>query len=425
MLPVVSKPHLDVPSSAVHSRPAWRGIDTWSLGVLALLTALHAGVIHASLDPRFLSAPTGNDVWFEADMPAVADGMVHRWADHVRNAHHPLFALWTTLPSYGLSAVGLDRRQRIMTTVVCAAAVWGALVFLLVRWTTPTRFDAVLFTLLVYASAASVFWLPTAETYVLGSATLLAPLVLGVWESGRRFPDWWYVVASALSLSVTITNWMSGVAATFSARNIRAALRITASALTIVVVLWTIQKLIFPSVPFFVGSDSGGRFFWPEMAGGPVAVTRSLIFHSVVMPDLQVVLEPKWGARLSVQGAALGSSGAVGGAATLLWATLLTGGIASLWAATTNRSIRRFVLPTLVGQLVLYNCYGEESFLYALHLAPLLVVCAAAGTTTTFRRWFLLGAGILIVLLVINNFTTLDEARQFFSWGGRTPPPGP
>src|SRR5687768_9839727 len=101
----VVSPHLGVPCSAVHSRPAWGGIDTWSLGVLVLFTALHAGVIHASLDPHFLSAPTGNDVWYEADMPAVADGMVHRWADHLRNAHHPLFVLWTTLPSYGLSAV--------------------------------------------------------------------------------------------------------------------------------------------------------------------------------------------------------------------------------------------------------------------------------------------------------------------------------
>lgn len=53
------------------------------------------------MDPRFLPAPAGNDVCFEADLPTLADTMVHRWSDQSRNARHPLFPMLVALPAYG------------------------------------------------------------------------------------------------------------------------------------------------------------------------------------------------------------------------------------------------------------------------------------------------------------------------------------
>src|SRR5829696_4214894 len=61
--------------------------------ILAAVVALAAGyaiAVQTAMDRRFFVAPVGNDVWFEADMPAVADNILHRWSDQRRNARHPL-----------------------------------------------------------------------------------------------------------------------------------------------------------------------------------------------------------------------------------------------------------------------------------------------------------------------------------------------
>ena len=155
------------------SRQAWARFDTWLLAAIATLTLAYAGVVHVRLDSRFFTIPVGNDVWFEGDGPVVADRIIHRWSDQSRNVHHPLFPLWTTIPSYVMRQASLDPPQCIDVITCAAAAIWGAIVFGLFRAVTPTRVEAVSFTALTYVTAAAMFWLPSVDTYVLGSATLL------------------------------------------------------------------------------------------------------------------------------------------------------------------------------------------------------------------------------------------------------------
>ena len=58
---------------------------------------------------------------------------------------------------------------------------------------------------------------------------------------------------------------------------------------------------------------------------------------------------------------------------------------------------------TLLGQLGLHLLYGEETFLYALHFAPLLVVFAACSTLTRMRLVGLVLAGALVISAGVNN----------------------
>jgi hypothetical protein len=144
------------------------------------------------------------------------------------------------------------------------------------------------------------------------------------------------------------------------------------------------------------------------------------MFHSVVMPHVVVVPEAKWGSRMSVQGAALGSSGAAGAVATVLWAILLAVGLSGLWTGRRRHPLVIALLITTVGQFAVYLCYGEETFLYSLHVAPLLVTCAAAATWTRHRRWVTPLAGLLVVLLVINNLSMFAASIQFFDSASRS-----
>jgi hypothetical protein len=392
--------------------------------VVALLFTLgavtYAAGTRAAMDPRFFAVPAGNDVWFEADLPTVADLVLHRWSDHSRDINHPLFPLLTIVPSYGLKALGASDAHRLLALTVLGAAMWSAVVYALLRLATPSRRDAVVFALLAHVSAASLFWLPTTETYVLGSTTLIVPVALVAWDRRARVAEGWYVAASTLSLSITTSNWMAGIMAAFCARRAPRAVQITMNALAVVVLLWGAQKVLVPSAPFFIGGGGHSRFVFPEAAAGPAAVSRALLVHSMVMPRIDVVPEPKWGTRMSVQRSPLGSSGPVGAAATLVWAILLGTGVVSLWR---TRRLSPFVPAlalTTVGQCAVYLCYGEEAFLYSLHIAPLLTACVAATTWTAHRRWATPLAAVLIVLLVVNNLRALSTSLEYFSTVART-----
>jgi hypothetical protein len=388
--------------------------------VVVLLAWFIAGGLYSTatfsrFDRRFFTAPIGNDVWFEADMPIVADTILHRWSEHhPRYAHHPLFALVTTVPAYGLRVIGVAEQPRLAAILGLSAALWSATIFALIRLVTPTTLEACVFTLLAHVSAAAVFWLPTTETVVLGSTTLLLPLVLLGSDARRRAADHWYVAASALSLSMTTTSWMAGIITTASARRPRAALQITVNALATVVLLWGVQKTLVPPSQFFIETAEHSRFLFTEAAGGPLPRVRALLLHSMVMPDVQAAREPKWGRMMTVQHAEVGSSGIVGRVATALWVVLLAAGLWSLWQGPTNAILRGVLLVTLVGQSVVYLCYGEETFLYSLYVTPLLVVCAAAATTTSHRRWVTAVAVILIALLALNNSREFSAAADFF-----------
>jgi len=383
--------------------------------ILAAVVALAAGyaiAVQTAMDRRFFVAPVGNDVWFEADMPAVADNILHRWSDQRRNARHPLLPLIATVPSYVLRAAGLTDAQRLLVFTALAAAAWSAVVFAVMRAATRSRADAIVFTLLAHVTAGAVFWLPSIETYTLGSITLLIPLAAAAWHRSRRRESL-LVVASAASLATTSTNWMSGIAAAFSRCSPARALQITVNAFAVVVALWCAQHLLFPNVPFFIGNTHGSRFLFTELAGGPPSIARALLLHSVVMPAIEVVLEPKWGLRMSVQHAAVGSSGAVGAIASLLWIVLLGTGVYGMWKSRRWSSMVRPLAWTTFGQCAVYLCYGEETFLYALHVAPLLVAWAAHSTSAG-RRWVIPTAAILAVLLAWNNLGALGSALHFF-----------
>jgi hypothetical protein len=386
--------------------------------VLALMVAgaALAWSTAARFDPRFFKEPDGNDVWFEADLPTVADRVLHRWSDQSRNARHPLFPLMVAAPANVLAPlVGSGTALRLLIATI--AAMWVAAIYLLLRAVTPRRLDALIFTSLASFSAAAVFWLPVPETYALGSISVIAALALAAWDPLGRAGAAAYVAAAAFSLAVTTTNWVSGLATLAARRPPRAALQLAANSLTVVIVLWSLQHLLFSSAPFFIGEGVQTRFILPEGAAGIGQALRAVLFHSVVMPAILAVPEPKWGTIMSVQDAAIGSGGAVAPVATALWAVILGLGA---WAAATRPSpVRLPLLLALAGHLAVYAVYGEETFLYSLHSLPLLVCLAALTTTTALRPVVLGAAAVLTLLLAAHNTQALAGALAFFN-GFRT-----
>ena len=154
--------------------------------------------------------------------------------------------------------------------------------------------------------------------------------------------------------------------------------------------------MLFSSATFFIGEGAQTRFVLPHGLAGIAQALRAVVFHSMVMPAIAVVPEPKWGSIMSVQDAAIGSGGSIAVIATVVWVLLL---VLGAWGVATRASaVRGPLLVALAGHFLVYSIYGEETFLYTLHIAPLLVCLAALATNTRLRTVALGSAALLVII---------------------------
>jgi hypothetical protein len=192
---------------------------------------------------------------------------------------------------------------------------------------------------------------------------------------------------------------------------------ITVGALAVMFVLVIIQRTVLPGANGSIFNPRGiieHEMDWVMTArqGGPIATARVFFLSSMVAPRTELSrFEPTpVGPMFSFQHARVGSSGPVGLAATLLWSLLLLAGLAALLAGRGDIRFRLALGTTLLGQLALHMLYGEETFLYTLHIIPLLVLCAAQATLGRLRPVVLAVALALLLCAAWNNARELTYA---------------
>lgn len=383
---------------------------------LALLVAGASFHIGRLLDPTLY---TQSGIWFDADNGRVYDNISTRGSNHYRTNVHPLFSVLFHPPVYIARqllgrVLGLDTEMVVRLVVAMVAGVWIAIFFILLRALRCRRLDAALFAVLAACSASSLLWSAVPETYTAGSITVLAALLAVAVFERRRPAPWLFVLVSALSLSITITNWMAGIVATAVSFPWRRAVQITAAALCVVTALWGVQKLLYPSAQFFFDNRDEARYVFRAEAGGPRAILRTFAVHSVVMPEVRVVEDTSVvdiGRRLSVQTSPVGSSGRWGVAAVSLWIALLALGVCALFTLRGHACARMALAMTLLGQVGLHLIYGEETFLYAMHYMPLLVAIACLSTLTRTRRLALTLAVCCLASTAVNNAAEFERTR--------------
>jgi hypothetical protein len=391
----------------------WR--EALLMAFLSLLAAFGSYLASSQIDPVILSRDT-DSVWFESDVFRVYQDMTTRGGDHYRTSVHPLFPLLAYPPTFVLRRVQhLDAPTAVRVVVAVVAGLWMAALYGLLRLIGLRWLDAVLFTLVGATSAAAMAWLIVPETYPLGSISLL--LALAVVAAAERVKVPWlaFWLASALTLSFTITNWMAGLIATIVSQSWRRTLQITLGAFSVVVIAWGVEKYIFPTAQFFIGSSEEVSYTLSADSGGPLQIASSFFFHSMVMPAINIVAKvkhPNW-SIVSVQASTLGSSSAVGVVAVILWTALLGLGVWSLITLKDHPRLRLALALTLLGQFTLHLVYGDETFLYALHFAPLLVVLAALTSRTRLRTVAQLLASALVITGGANNVLQLQRAVAY------------
>jgi hypothetical protein len=403
-----------VASSAAGAMAHWRDAAI----VLVLLIGGFAGSLLAQgqIDRRIYTRAAGEEVYFNADVPRVYENMTDRSSDHFRTKVHPLFLIVSYPPVVALNKLlHIELARAVQLTIACVAGLWLALFYCVLRVSGARMVDAIVFTLLLCSSGATIAWLAVPETYLFGSISLLVPLLLVAVSYHRKVGWKTFVAASAFSFSMTVTNWMAGIVAAFVSLPRRRAIRVTIYAFYAVVTVWGVQQAIFKDTPFFLDPSVERHVMLRPEWGGPANNLRSMLTHAMVLPEVGSMRLPgNPGAVdrgdydiLTLQLSAPGSATAFGKPAVGLWIALLVVGAIGLIVAQPQGRFRLLLGALVVGQLTLHTIYGEEAFLYALHYVPLLVLMAAWGARTRARPIVLGIACLLIGLAAYNN------VRQF------------
>lgn len=388
---------------------------TRAAGDLLIVAAIVAAVATGSFRAGRAILPNirlAQDVWFASDTPRIFANMVARDSNHHRTEVHPLFSLTAYSSVFvGRKLAGLPPESSVLMTVAGWSSAVAALFFTLLRIIGCSRGAAVLFTVLLAVSSAGMFWFPVPETYALGTISLLAALIAAALADRRELRPAAYVAISAGTLSFTVTNWITGLALTFLRCSWKRALVLSMGAFVIVVLLCGIERAIFPTAEFFFDPlpDERRHLYKPD-GERLMQVSRAFAFHSVIMPEPKALgvshsLLP-W---LHTQHSALASQGPWSQTALVVWTALLGLGTWSLVALPGYRVLRATLAITLASQFTLHVIYGDETFLYSLHFAPLLIVVVALASLMRGRRIVLgLTAG-LIVCGGVNNARHFDN----------------
>ena len=395
-------------------------VDWIFAALLALSVAVACLLIVRSM-PSFLLQSM--DFWFEADTLREISNMTRVHDDHYRTSVHPLFSLISFIPVYivkhGLATSPL-RAVLLITAMV--GGLWAGTLYVLLRLLGCRRLDASVFTLLGLCSASALFWLPVPNSYSWGSLSIMLALVLLLVAEQRPLGAASYVIASALTLSFTVTNWIAGLLVTLVRWPWKQAVQLSVNALCLVVLLWGVQKFIFPTAEFFIGHRAEASFINHPQSGGVSNVASSMIFHSLVAPAVRFMKDDGYmqarsdsfrlSERLTFQFSSPGSAGPLGLLAVGLWSALLVNG---LWRLVTLDHHLRFRL-VLVGLLafegLLHMLYGEETFVYSLNFVPLLLAVAALGAISPGRRVVVALTAVLALCAGLNNWEQFQAATR-------------
>ena len=374
---------------------------------LALVAALAAFHGQGRVDPVLLG-PDGWDIWFDADVPAVYENMTNRHSDHVRTKDHPLFSL-LTFPLVRLARLAVSPAVAVRSLVAVVVGLDLALLFVILRLLGAGRPVALAFSALAATTASSMFWSVVPETYQFGALSILLAVTIAALK-GRPAPAW-YVVVGALTMSFTITNGLAGMAAIIGRLRRGHALTAIAASVAVVTVLWGVQKHVFPTATFFLGDPLRTQFIM-AYESHPAFVLRAFFAHAVVMPVIGTLEVSWWIPQLSVQSSPIAAAGWWAMVLVGCWWSLLGLGIVGL-ATMTGHGAARFVLVvTVLGQLGLHLLFGRETFLYAAHFTPLLVIVAAFSVFTRLRAAAACLAVVLAMGLALHNLHQLGVAFE-------------
>lgn len=396
------------------ARAAFAASDYSAAAAAGIVAALISLGTSGLFDPLLYQVM---DTYFDADNPRVLGSMIDAaHMGHYRTSVHPLFSILFHPPMQLLLALGVEPVAAGRGMLAACGALSGFLFLLTLRGIGLPLPAAGLFTAVLLASATYLHWFAVIETYAPAALSVVA--MLFVLACTRRFRPWLWIIASTATLSMTVTNWMLGLAAAAVRLGAARALRVSAAALALAALLAVGQKLLYPTSGLFFAPRSVLREAeWTQVYAqakgtgrwSPLANARSFFLTSAAAPA-PMVRDYRNSRIVSNQASALRSYGALGLAAAVSWLVLLAIGAWGAWIDRERRAVALAAALYLAGQLCLHLVYGEVTFLYSAHFFPPMVLLAAFGWHTRLKPVVAGAAALFVVAGGLSNWAQFQAA---------------
>jgi hypothetical protein len=382
---------------------SWR--STLAVGVIGFCWTLALCLMFGEAAARLSIAGK----WYESDGWRVFDDMAVLEAVHPRIHVHPAFSAIAMPLTLGLARVFPIRIIEViwlinaMTAGLCLAIFYATL-----RKVGCRALDAYLFSGLACVSSAWLFWYSVPETFGMGALSLVFCFWLAARISrGELVSTPTLLAAVTLSAGITLSNLMAGCALLVTLRQPKRATAIFCVSILAVGLLMGAQRLAFVSTSSFRPSVFGheNNYFLHEHRIDSLHVVQSELLHSMIHPKSISDSAGMW----IVQPSMAFSDLLAGRVAVVLWSILFALGLVALVTGPAPGDFRFVLGSVLAGQIVLHLLYGEETFLYSLHFAVILIMVAAQASLTRLRVPALLATAVLLLLIGGNNFYRLDQ----------------
>lgn len=387
--------------------------------IFAYINFKRAGSLHPAIfEYGYQDGVYTSDLWFDGDIPKFKFMMIdENFIGHYLTSDHPFMSLILFLP---FNLLILLFKQTVIYTIQIFVAgvtvIFSILLFFLLLKNGHKFFDSVIFVLLGLVSASATFWLMVPEAFSLGALSVMAALCLVESESFSRHPLIKGILINLLSLSVTITNWVTGIIYTLLYARWYRAIKIFFATILSASLIWVAEKIIFPYAKYFLSySARTGDSFFSLSSGRAIEVFRSFFLHTMMMPNLSFLERTENPQILSVQKSMLSYEGVLGYIGLIFWIILLVSGLIFTLVSLRKDKVSQVVLITLFSQLGLQMVFGRETFLYSMHYLPLLIFTSANSLKTRFRIPILIISILTIVTGIINNQNALNNAFAYIS----------
>jgi len=357
------------------------------------------------------------NIWFGADINRVFSNIANYDSINLNRAHlHPIFSLLIFPIVQFLKFFEISSLGAAYFLVSLSGALVSSLIYITLRYQAIPILSCLLGSFVFLCSGAFIFWWSVIETFPIGAATISIVFVM---LSMKIRTKWIWILGTALTLSMTITNSIVGIlGAAFTFNRIKA-IKILSIGFISVLLLYIVQSFVFldskPSDPraefvaesvYLQGPKSTSEL--PQYFRKYTSRTIDFLISPAVVSQTKSKISKKnqnTNIRLSPFKNYLISWLSIG-----CWSVLLFVGLLKVLRSWKTKTFTKVLLSFVLFQFLLHLFYGDHPFLYSAHYFPALIIIASFSLYGKHEKVFQLVAFVFCVTALYSNIGNFNHA---------------
>lgn len=350
------------------------------------------------------------NIWFGADINRVFSNIANYDSINLRRAHlHPIFSLLIFPIVQFLKFFGISSLGAAYFLVSLSGALVSSLIYITLRYQAIPILSCLLGSFVFLCSGAFIFWWSVIETFPIGAATISIVFVM---LSMKIRTKWIWILGTALTLSMTITNWIVGILGVAFTFNRIKAIKILSIGFISVLLLYIVQSFVFmdskPSDPRAEFVAESVYLQGPKSTSELPQYFRKYTYRTIdFLTSPAVVRKSKKNVNIKRSNFELDLLRLV---SISCWLLLFFVGLRKVLRSAQKNIFTKVLLSFVLFQFLLHLFYGDHPFLYSAHYFPALIIIASYSLYGKHEKVFQLVAAFFCVTALYSNVGNFNHA---------------